>query len=48
MLSIALVLAVALNATAVKLKFLFRISYFLPAITGLVAYSIVFMIMLND
>ncbi|MRX71483.1 ABC transporter permease subunit [Bacillus lacus] len=45
---LALVLASALNSKLVKMKAFFRISYFMPAITALVAYSIVFMIMLDE
>ncbi|MBS2968218.1 sugar ABC transporter permease [Metabacillus sp. KIGAM252] len=45
---LALILAAALNSKLVKMKAFFRISYFMPAITALVAYSIVFMIMLDE
>lgn len=44
----ALIIAVLLNSALVRLKTLFRIAYFLPVVTALVAYSIVFMIMLDE
>jgi len=47
MLSIALILAVALRSTYVKLKTGFRLIYFLPAVTALLAYAIVFRTLLN-
>ncbi len=49
MLFLALVLATLLNSAMLKMKGLFRVSFFLPAVTSLVAYSIIFSIMLmND
>lgn len=48
MLSIAIVTAVGLNSAMLKFKGLFRTIYFLPAITALVAASIVFMVILDD
>ncbi len=48
MLSIAIVLAVALNSALLRFKGLFRTVFFLPAITALVAASIVFMIILDE
>lgn len=47
MIALALVLAVALNSGLGRLKGIFRISFFMPAITVLVAYAIVFIILLN-
>ena len=47
MIVLALGLAVALNAGLGWLKGFFRISFFMPAITVLVAYAIVFIILLN-
>ncbi|WP_246943833.1 carbohydrate ABC transporter permease [Bacillus pinisoli] len=46
MLFIAIVLATCLNSALLKLRGLFRVSFFLPAVTSLVAYSIIFSIML--
>nr|WP_192599991.1 sugar ABC transporter permease [Sporosarcina limicola] len=48
MLSIAIVIAVALNSASLRYKGFFRTVYFLPAITALVAASLVFMIMLDE
>lgn len=49
MLFLALVLATLLNSAMLKMRGLFRVSFFLPAVTSLVAYSIIFSIMLmND
>lgn len=48
MLSISLLIAVGLHSTMVKAKAFFRIAFFMPAITALVAASIVFMIMLDE
>lgn len=47
MIVLALGLAVALNTGIGRLKGFFRISFFMPAITVLVAYAIVFIILLN-
>ncbi|GAA0291712.1 lactose/L-arabinose transport system permease protein [Gracilibacillus halotolerans] len=48
MLFLALVLANALNNQLLKLRGFFRVGFFLPAVTSLVAYSILFSIMLQD
>lgn len=48
MLFLALILANALNSQFLKLKGFFRVGFFLPAVTSLVAYSILFSIMLLD
>ncbi|KZZ84644.1 carbohydrate ABC transporter permease [Bacillus sp. SJS] len=48
MLLLAIVLAGALNSQLLKLKGFFRVSFFLPAVTSLVAYSILFSIMLQE
>lgn len=48
MLILALILASALNSHLLKLKGLFRVGFFMPAVTSLVAYSILFSIMLQD
>ncbi|WP_255731506.1 carbohydrate ABC transporter permease [Solibacillus palustris] len=48
MISLALVIAVALHSTLVKAKAFFRVAIFMPAITALVAASIVFMILLDE
>lgn len=48
MLFLSLLIAVGLHSTMVKGKAFFRISYFMPAITALVAASIVFMILLDE
>ncbi|WP_110112170.1 sugar ABC transporter permease [Bacillus sp. CGMCC 1.16541] len=48
MILLALVLASALNSQLLKLKGFFRVSFFLPAVTSLVAYSILFSIMLQE
>jgi len=48
MLSISLLIAVGLHSTMVKAKAFFRIAFFMPAITALVAAAIVFMIMLDE
>ncbi|WP_339060979.1 hypothetical protein [Tepidibacillus marianensis] len=42
MLFLALVLATLLNSALLKLKGLFRVTFFLPAVTSLVAYSIIY------
>ncbi|PJJ61871.1 carbohydrate ABC transporter permease [Compostimonas suwonensis] len=47
MLLIALVVASALRSSYVKLKTGFRLIYFLPAVTALLAYAIVFRALLN-
>ncbi|MED1203385.1 carbohydrate ABC transporter permease [Heyndrickxia acidicola] len=48
MIILALILANVLNNQLLKLKAFFRVSFFLPAVTSLVAYSILFLIMLQD
>ncbi|NJP38619.1 sugar ABC transporter permease [Bacillus luteus] len=48
MLSIAVVLAVLMNSALLKMRGFFRVAFFMPAITALVAYAIVFMIMLDE
>lgn len=45
---LALILAVLVNSSLVKFKSFFRISLFMPVITALVAYSIVFKTILNE
>ncbi|WP_337193912.1 sugar ABC transporter permease [Pontibacillus yanchengensis] len=45
---LAVVIAVALNSKMVKAKAFFRVAFFMPAITALVAASIIFMIMLDQ
>ncbi|MFD0829739.1 sugar ABC transporter permease [Neobacillus cucumis] len=48
MLFLSLLIAVGLQSSMVKAKAFFRISFFMPAITALVAASIVFMILLDE
>lgn len=48
MIMLALILAVVLNQKFLKLKGFFRISIFMPAITGLVAYALIFKLLLNS
>ncbi|MEH7225074.1 sugar ABC transporter permease [Bacillus sp. JJ1566] len=48
MIFFALVLAALLNSKLLKFKGLFRTGFFLPAVTSLVAYSILFSIILMD
>lgn len=47
MILLALLFANMLNQAYIKLKALFRISIFMPAITALVAYALVFKLLLN-
>ncbi|MFJ6102457.1 carbohydrate ABC transporter permease [Streptomyces sp. NPDC092359] len=47
MLALATGLAVALNSTLLKGRSVFRLGFFLPMVTGLVAYGIVFSVLLN-
>ncbi|GGP32135.1 carbohydrate ABC transporter permease [Streptomyces melanogenes] len=47
MLALATALAVALNSTLLRGRSLFRLGFFLPMVTGLVAYGIVFSVLLN-
>ncbi|WP_251548688.1 carbohydrate ABC transporter permease [Neobacillus muris] len=48
MLFLALLLASALNSQLLKLRGIFRVGFFMPAVTSLVAYSILFSVMLQD
>ncbi|WP_232426136.1 carbohydrate ABC transporter permease [Cytobacillus praedii] len=48
MVSLALLIAVGLHSSMVKGRTLFRIAFFMPAITALIAASIVFMILLDE
>lgn len=48
MLTIAVILAVLLNSSLLKMRGLFRGAYFLPAVTSLVTASIVFVILLDE
>lgn len=48
MISLAVIIAAMLNSAALKFKGLFRTAYFLPAITALVAASLVFLIILDE
>ncbi|MGH3146639.1 MAG: carbohydrate ABC transporter permease, partial [Rubrobacter sp.] len=48
MLTLALSLAVLLNSALGRLRGFFRVAYFMPAITALVAYAIIFSILLNE
>ncbi|MDW0113082.1 sugar ABC transporter permease [Sporosarcina saromensis] len=48
MISLSVVIAVLLNSAALRFKGLFRTAFFLPAITALVAASLVFMIILDE
>lgn len=48
MIFLSIVLAVALNYKALKFKGIWRVLFYLPAVTSLVAYSILFSIMLKD
>lgn len=48
MIFLSLLIAVGLHSSMVKAKAFFRIAYFMPAITALVAASIVFMILLDE
>ncbi|GAA3245846.1 sugar ABC transporter permease [Streptomyces lavendulae] len=47
MLALATGLAVALNSTLLRGRALFRLGFFLPMVTGLVAYGIVFSVLLG-
>ncbi|WP_130651022.1 carbohydrate ABC transporter permease [Egicoccus halophilus] len=47
MLVLAMLLAVMLNSSLIKARGTFRVIYFLPALVSLVAYAIVFRILLN-
>ncbi|MGJ9383761.1 MULTISPECIES: carbohydrate ABC transporter permease [Salipaludibacillus] len=48
MLILAMILASVLNSQLLRLKGFFRVSFFLPAVTSLVAYSLLFSIMLQN
>jgi lactose/L-arabinose transport system permease protein len=49
MVLLALILSSILNSALLRMKGFFRVTFFLPAVTSLVAYSIIFSIMLmND
>lgn len=48
MLFLGLVIASVLNSQMLKLRGFFRVAIFMPAVTSLVAYSILFSIMLQD
>lgn len=45
---LSLLMAVALNKKALKFKGFFRVLFYLPAVTSLTAYSILFSVMLKD
>ncbi|MFH8370520.1 carbohydrate ABC transporter permease [Streptomyces sp. NPDC018031] len=47
MLALATGLALALNSTVLRGRSVFRLGFFLPVVTGLVAYGIVFSVLLN-
>ncbi|KUJ67413.1 lactose ABC transporter permease [Streptomyces albus subsp. albus] len=48
MLALATGLALALNSTLLRGRSVFRLGFFLPVVTGLVAYGIVFSVLLNQ
>ncbi|MGW6536682.1 carbohydrate ABC transporter permease [Streptomyces sp. NPDC055051] len=48
MLALATGLAVAFNSTFLKARSVFRLGFFMPMITGLVAYGIIFSVLLNE
>ncbi|MFG2504732.1 carbohydrate ABC transporter permease [Streptomyces rubiginosohelvolus] len=48
MLALATGLAVAFDSTLLKGRSVFRLGFFLPMVTGLVAYGIVFSVLLNE
>jgi lactose/L-arabinose transport system permease protein len=47
MLALATGLAVALNSAVLRARSVFRLGFFLPMVTGLVAYGIIFSVLLN-
>ncbi|WP_327357983.1 carbohydrate ABC transporter permease [Streptomyces sp. NBC_01304] len=47
MLALATGLAVALNSTLLRGRSVFRLGFFMPMVTGLVAYGIIFSVLLN-
>ncbi|RKE17400.1 carbohydrate ABC transporter permease [Streptomyces sp. TLI_171] len=48
MLALATGLAVALNSRLLRARAVFRLGFFLPMVTGLVAYGVVFAVLLNE
>ncbi|WP_026688887.1 carbohydrate ABC transporter permease [Alteribacter aurantiacus] len=48
MLTLAVILAVFMNSALLKMRGFFRVAFFMPAITALVAYAIIFMILLDE
>src|SRR5699024_1274713 len=48
MLFLGLIIAVCLNSSLIKFKGFFRVAFFLPAVTSLVAASLIFLLLLND
>lgn len=48
MLLLAVILAVALNSKLLNMKGFYRVSFFTPAVTSLVAASIIFILLLNS
>ncbi|MFF8713262.1 carbohydrate ABC transporter permease [Streptomyces sp. NPDC015184] len=48
MLALATGLAVAFDSALLKARSLFRLGFFLPMVTGLVAYGVVFSVLLNE
>ncbi|AIC94467.1 carbohydrate ABC transporter permease [Shouchella lehensis] len=48
MLLLSMILANVLNSQLLRLKGFFRVSFFLPAVTSLVAYSLLFSVLLQD
>ncbi|MGW0990790.1 carbohydrate ABC transporter permease [Streptomyces sp. NPDC002486] len=48
MLALATALAVALNSTLVRARSVFRLGFFMPMVTGLVAYGVIFSVLLNE
>ncbi|MEU5539296.1 sugar ABC transporter permease [Streptomyces sp. NPDC020362] len=48
MLALATALAVALNSTLMRARAVFRLGFFMPMVTGLVAYGVIFSVLLNE
>ncbi|MFE7603391.1 carbohydrate ABC transporter permease [Streptomyces sp. NPDC057494] len=48
MLALATGLAVAFNSTFLKARSVFRLGFFMPMVTGLVAYGVIFSVLLNE
>ncbi|ROR46438.1 carbohydrate ABC transporter permease [Kitasatospora cineracea] len=48
MLALATALAVAFNSRLLRARSLFRLGFFLPMVTGLVAYGVIFSVLLNE